>query len=110
MTAASKNNNNFTVNSGTINTLLNQIQIIVQKHRQLFTILDNENSLTQTWDTWINNKLLTSKTVRGISTIMHGSYDRKTHNVKYIVKTLCMTIPFLEDYYDFKEQEDYLSG
>ena len=107
MTTASTNNQDFTVTNGTINTLLIKIHLVIQKHYQLFTISTKENPLTQTWDKWVNKKLLTSKTVRGIATIIYGSYDRKVHNVKSIIDTLSMTIPFLGDYYEFKEKEDY---
>ena len=98
----------FLITNGTTSKLLHCIDSAISKHRKLYKIIEEDNLWIQQWEIWRQQKNIhRCQTLRSVATILYGNYDRKTHDVQFIIDTLRTEIPILDEYYQFTTIGDF---
>ena len=107
MSTATSPTREMTITNGTIGNLLLEVRRVIRKHQQLYECSEESHPWLQLWNEWVSNGITACKTARAAALILYKEYDRKSHNINYIVETLRTEVPILDEYYSFTTIGDY---
>ena len=101
----------FLISTTNCKEIISTISNVLAKHRSLYKYLliddghvdmnNDQHTWFITWDSWVEDGILSCMTVRSLCHIVYGNYDRSKHNITFVLQTIRTEIPVLDAYFSF---------
>ena len=103
---------NFLISTTNCKEIIHVINRVIEKHRNsLYKHILIENSQLDlaheqptwyvTWESWIEDGILSCMTVRSLCHVIYGNYDRAQHSINFVLQSMRTEIPLLDVYLSF---------
>ena len=98
-------NQSIILNPSNLKDILRYIHTAVIFHLQSHP--DETFTWYDTWIKWNASNLCKCNTTRAVATILYNGYDRKQHNLAFILQTVRNAIPILDEYLGIEDSDDF---